>query len=66
MGNSMTYGPVPVPESAQVNTKLHYETNNSKKQTISNNSQLRNSNPIRDADRYSRNGSCRGNGVRTS
>ena len=63
MGNSMTYGPVP--ESAQVNMKFHYETNNSRKQK-GNNYQLHKSNTMRDADRYSRNGSNRGNGIRSS
>ena len=62
MGNYMTYGPVPVAASVQTMTKLKYETNNFSaipKNYIINNK-------MRQADRYSRNGSDRGNGVRSS
>ena len=53
----MTYGPVP----DQTTNKMTYETNNcSVPKTPSFN------NKMRQADRYSRNGSNRGNGVRTS
>lgn len=59
MGNSMTYGPVPV--SDPMLKFNNYEKNISKE--IPPKFYLNNKNKT---DRYSRNGSNRGNGIRTS
>lgn len=58
MGNSMTYGPVPVPKYTSKSSYDNPKTLIPKKITIHN--------KMRQSDRYSRNGSYRGNGVRSS
>ena len=61
MGNYMTYGPVPVaasaPAPAQTTKKMSYYT-------VPKNYKIHNK--MRQADRYSRNGSYRANGIRSS
>ena len=65
MGNYMTYGPVPVTASAPIQSikKMTYETNKIHTATPKN---YNIQNKMRQADRYNRNGSYRGNGIRSS